>query len=107
MKKITLKIAAILLLCSVVFFACKKDKPAPEPPCEATLAIQATAFEAKANAFSTKININPALYTKAECSALRLEAEGLIARAKACPEIAKNVVLMKELDDTLKVLVCI
>lgn len=107
MKKITLKIAAIVLLCSVVFFACKKDKPAPEPTCGATLGIQATAFEAKATAFSTKITNNPALYTKAECAALRIEAVDLIAKAKACPELAADVALMKELDDALKVLICI
>ena len=101
MKKITSGIVALLLLSSLLFFACKKEKP---ETCGAELAIKATAFEAKAIAFQKKSQTGG--YNKPECAALRVEAVALIAEVKACPQTSSNAELIAELDELEAEFIC-
>ena len=94
MKKIASGIVALLLLSSVLFFACKKEK---QETCGAELAIKVTTFEAKAIAFEKKFQTGG--YSKPECAALRVEAVALLAEVKACPQTSSDAKLIAELDE--------
>jgi hypothetical protein len=85
MKKITLKISAILLLSSVLFFACKKEKPEPVvDPCT-TLATTLSVEIAAAQAAYVTYLTSP---TPANCTALKSIATSLSTKVSACPAIA-------------------
>ena len=94
MKKFTSIFITLFLMGTLLFIACKKEKP---ETCGAELAIKATAFEAKAIAFQKKSQTGG--YNKPECAALRVEAVALIAEVKACPQTSSNVELIAELDE--------
>ena len=109
MKKITTLFTAILLMGTVLLFACKKDEPAPIIPAESCTVIvtnAAVAFQTKAQAFETKVKTNPMNYSKTECAALRTEGLNLLANAKACPELASNTQLILSLQAIADGIVC-
>ena len=109
MKKITTLFTAILLIGTVLFFACKKDEPAPISPAESCTVIvtnAAVAFQTKAQAFETKVKTNPMNYSKTECVALKTEGLNLIATTKACPELATNTILIATLQAQANAFIC-
>lgn len=107
MKKITLIFAAILLMGTVLFFACKKDTPAPvEDNCAVTITNAAVAFKTKVNAYKAKVVANPTSYTNADCTALKTEGLNLLASAKACPELAANTTLIAGFQAQADAVIC-
>ena len=104
MKKITTLFTAILLMGTVLLFACKKDEPAPS--CSETITIAALAFKNKAEAFEAKVKANPLNYSKTECVALKTEGLNLIATTKACPELATNTILIATLQAQANAFIC-
>ena len=101
MKKFTSIFITLFLMGTLLFIACKKEKP---ETCGAELAIKATAFEAKAIAFQKKSQTGG--YNKPECAALRVEAVALIAEVKACPQTSSNAELIAELDELEAEFIC-
>lgn len=86
MKKITLKIAAIVMLSSVVFFACKKtEEVVPVDECSTlatTLAPEITAATTALTAYSAAGG-----QTSTNCIALKTAATALKTKASKCPAV--------------------
>jgi hypothetical protein len=95
MKKITLKIAAIVMLSSVVFFACKKEKAAEVvDPCvsaQATIASQVTAYTNALTAYQADMT------SKIKCNAVKTSLTEIIKAADTCPALASQVAAYKPL----------
>ncbi len=97
MKKNTLKFATIVLLCSVVLFACKKEEVLKEEvidPCvsaQATLATQTTAYTQALSAYQadTKSSI--------KCNAVKNSLTEIIKTTDTCPALASQVAAYKPL----------
>ncbi len=92
MKKNTLKFATIVLLFSVVLFACKKEEVID--PCvsaQATLATQTTAYTQALGAYQadTKSSI--------KCNAVKNSLSEIIKTADTCPALASQVAAYKPL----------
>ena len=84
MKKITSIFAAILLMGTVLFFACKKDKPAPVVDTCSTLSTTLAPDIATAQAAFTAYSTSP---TPTNCVALKVAANTLSSKASVCPAI--------------------
>jgi hypothetical protein len=82
MKKITLKIAAIVLLSSVVFFACKKTEVDECSTLPTTLAPEITAATTAFTAYSAVGG-----QTTTNCIALKTAATALKTKASKCPAV--------------------
>lgn len=104
MKKITLKIAAVVLLCSVVFFACKKEDAAvvvpPVDECATLLTTIAPDISAAQTLYAAWI-LSPAT----KCAELKVAADALTLKVSKCPAVAADV-RVKTLTDAGKLLTC-
>ena len=94
MKKISLKIAAIVLLSSVVFFACKKEEAPVVDPCQSAataLSTQNTAYTSALLAFQADLE------NSVKCNAVKTSLMDLIKTAESCPTYASQVAGYKPL----------
>ncbi|TAH03280.1 MAG: hypothetical protein EAZ15_03500 [Sphingobacteriales bacterium] len=104
MKKITLKIAAIVLLCSVVLFGCKKEEAAvvvpPVDECATLLTTIAPDITAAQLLYAAYL-VSPTT----KCAELKVAVDALTLKVNKCPAVAADA-QVKTLTDAGKLLTC-
>lgn len=93
MKKITLKIAGIVLLGSVLFSSCKKEEAAVVvPPAVVGTTCAAVGIEILADvmAYQNAVLAYSANPSTANCNAVRTSLNGILTKVRDCPELTQQ-----------------
>lgn len=84
MKKISLRIALVLFVSSIVLFSCKKEEPAPAVDCAGI----STSIVADVTAYQNAVTTYSTSPTVANCNAVKSTLTTIINKIKDCPQFA-------------------